>query len=201
MPLGASQDCPFIHSPGPSVSPPSRFLAHLPEEVVEMAMYAAPFVLRIWAHLQRPYHLSQASHLWAHRLPSPPDCCPASCPFLAWGLLVDDAASLVPPAACGGFLTKLNGSITSPGWPKEYPPNKNCIWQLVAPTQYRISLQFDFFETEGNDVSASEARVGRKVWGVGAWLSACLPPLGELDTRLGKQRLSSTWKLGGCAGP
>uniref|UniRef100_A0A8C3WW08 Metalloendopeptidase n=1 Tax=Catagonus wagneri TaxID=51154 RepID=A0A8C3WW08_9CETA len=54
--------------------------------------------------------------------------------------------------ACGGFLTKLNGSITSPGWPKEYPPNKNCIWQLVAPTQYRISLQFDFFETEGNDV-------------------------------------------------
>ncbi|XP_070808313.1 bone morphogenetic protein 1 isoform X2 [Pituophis catenifer annectens] len=55
-------------------------------------------------------------------------------------------------AACGGFLTKLNGSITSPGWPKEYPPNKNCIWQLVAPTQYRISLLFDFFETEGNDV-------------------------------------------------
>ncbi|KAL7981378.1 hypothetical protein Chor_002274 [Crotalus horridus] len=55
-------------------------------------------------------------------------------------------------AACGGFLTKLNGSITSPGWPKEYPPNKNCIWQLVAPTQYRISLLFDFFETEGNEV-------------------------------------------------
>ncbi|MEE6514872.1 hypothetical protein FKM82_023266 [Ascaphus truei] len=55
-------------------------------------------------------------------------------------------------AACGGFLTKLNGSITSPGWPKEYPPNKNCVWQLVAPTQYRISLRFDQFETEGNDV-------------------------------------------------
>nr|DBA30180.1 TPA: hypothetical protein GDO54_006194 [Pyxicephalus adspersus] len=55
-------------------------------------------------------------------------------------------------AACGGFLTKLNGSITSPGWPKEYPPNKNCVWQLVAPTQFRISLKFDKFETEGNDV-------------------------------------------------
>lgn len=59
------------------------------------------------------------------------------------------------PAACGGFITKLNGSITSPGWPREYPPNKNCIWQLVAPTQYRITLLFDVFETEGNDVSAS----------------------------------------------
>ncbi|XP_077456618.1 bone morphogenetic protein 1a isoform X1 [Stigmatopora argus] len=58
-------------------------------------------------------------------------------------------------AACGGFITKLNGSITSPGWPREYPPNKNCIWQLVAPTQYRITLLFDVFETEGNDVSAA----------------------------------------------
>uniref|UniRef100_A0A4W6CKG4 Metalloendopeptidase n=1 Tax=Lates calcarifer TaxID=8187 RepID=A0A4W6CKG4_LATCA len=54
--------------------------------------------------------------------------------------------------ACGGFITKLNGSLTTPGWPKEYPPNKNCVWQLVAPIQYRITLVFDVFETEGNDV-------------------------------------------------
>uniref|UniRef100_A0A671W3P3 Metalloendopeptidase n=1 Tax=Sparus aurata TaxID=8175 RepID=A0A671W3P3_SPAAU len=56
-------------------------------------------------------------------------------------------------AACGGFITKLNGSLTTPGWPKEYPPNKNCVWQLVAPIQYRITLVFDVFETEGNDVT------------------------------------------------
>uniref|UniRef100_A0A8C4WNS8 Metalloendopeptidase n=1 Tax=Gopherus evgoodei TaxID=1825980 RepID=A0A8C4WNS8_9SAUR len=55
-------------------------------------------------------------------------------------------------AACGGFITKLNGTITSPGWPKEYPTNKNCVWQVVAPAQYRISLQFEVFELEGNDV-------------------------------------------------
>ncbi|XP_061421245.1 bone morphogenetic protein 1-like [Lethenteron reissneri] len=55
-------------------------------------------------------------------------------------------------AACGGFLNKLNGTMTSPGWPKEYPPNKHCVWQVVAPAQYRISLQFEFFELEGNDV-------------------------------------------------
>lgn len=55
-------------------------------------------------------------------------------------------------AACGGFITKLNGSLSTPGWPKEYPPNKNCVWQLVAPIQYRITLVFDVFETEGNDV-------------------------------------------------
>ncbi|XP_069800553.1 bone morphogenetic protein 1 [Dendropsophus ebraccatus] len=55
-------------------------------------------------------------------------------------------------ATCGGFLTKLNGTISSPGFPKEYPPNKNCVWQLVAPTQFRITLTFQHFETEGNDV-------------------------------------------------
>ncbi|XP_034968009.2 tolloid-like protein 1 isoform X3 [Zootoca vivipara] len=55
-------------------------------------------------------------------------------------------------AACGGLLTKLNGTITTPGWPKEYPPNKNCVWQVVAPTQYRISVKFEFFELEGNEV-------------------------------------------------
>uniref|UniRef100_A0A8C9FF49 Metalloendopeptidase n=1 Tax=Pavo cristatus TaxID=9049 RepID=A0A8C9FF49_PAVCR len=56
-------------------------------------------------------------------------------------------------AACGGLLTKLNGTITTPGWPKEYPPNKNCVWQVVAPTQYRISMKFEFFELEGNEVT------------------------------------------------
>ncbi|KAG9485101.1 hypothetical protein GDO78_008281 [Eleutherodactylus coqui] len=54
--------------------------------------------------------------------------------------------------ACGGVITKLDGTITSPGWPNEYPTNKNCVWQVVAPAQYRISLQFEFFELEGNDV-------------------------------------------------
>uniref|UniRef100_A0A1A8E6T5 Metalloendopeptidase n=1 Tax=Nothobranchius kadleci TaxID=1051664 RepID=A0A1A8E6T5_NOTKA len=55
-------------------------------------------------------------------------------------------------AACGGFIASLNGSLTTPGWPNEYPHNKNCVWQLVAPAQYRITLVFDGFETEGNDV-------------------------------------------------
>uniref|UniRef100_A0A8C5HBT0 Metalloendopeptidase n=1 Tax=Gouania willdenowi TaxID=441366 RepID=A0A8C5HBT0_GOUWI len=41
----------------------------------------------------------------------------------------------------------VNGSFYFSGWPKEYPPNKNCVWQLVAPVQYRITLVFDVFET------------------------------------------------------
>lgn len=78
------------------------------------------------------------------------DCKNNTC---AWSANLTVYLSVFYKAACGGFITKLNGSITSPGWPREYPPNKNCIWQLVAPTQYRITLLFDVFETEGNDVS------------------------------------------------
>lgn len=69
------------------------------------------------------------------------------------GYLMRRPCHFLPAAACGGLLSKLNGTITSPGWPREYPPNKNCVWQVVAPTQYRISVQFEFFELEGNEVS------------------------------------------------
>ncbi|XP_026996788.2 bone morphogenetic protein 1-like isoform X2 [Tachysurus fulvidraco] len=55
-------------------------------------------------------------------------------------------------AACGGFLTALNGSVFSPGWPHEYPHNKHCVWQLIAPPHYTITLLFHSFDTEGNDV-------------------------------------------------
>lgn len=70
----------------------------------------------------------------------------------------------VSVAACGGLLSKLNGTISTPGWPKEYPPNKNCVWQVVAPAHYRISLQFEDFELEGNEVSCTERteRTGKK---------------------------------------
>lgn len=70
-------------------------------------------------------------------------------------LSISRAVRLPSAAACGGFVTQLNGSISSPGWPKDYPPNKNCVWQLMAPIQYRITLVFDMFETEGNDVRSS----------------------------------------------
>uniref|UniRef100_A0A8C4QUT2 Metalloendopeptidase n=1 Tax=Eptatretus burgeri TaxID=7764 RepID=A0A8C4QUT2_EPTBU len=55
-------------------------------------------------------------------------------------------------AACGGLLTNSNGSLTSPGWPRLYPPSKNCVWQIVAPTQHRITLRFMLFQLEGNEV-------------------------------------------------
>jgi len=47
----------------------------------------------------------------------------------------------------------LDGEITSPNWPREYPTNKQCVWQIVAPPQHKITIEFDKFELEGNEVS------------------------------------------------
>lgn len=56
--------------------------------------------------------------------------------------------------ACGGIVNAANGSIASPSFPDLYPANKNCIWEIVAPPQYRISLNFTHFDLEGNNVSS-----------------------------------------------
>mgnify|MGYP001792578524 CR=1 FL=1 len=31
--------------------------------------------------------------------------------------------------------------------------NKKCIWQLTAPIGYKITLNFTYFDLEGNNVS------------------------------------------------
>ncbi|KAJ8318436.1 hypothetical protein KUTeg_003527 [Tegillarca granosa] len=53
--------------------------------------------------------------------------------------------------ACGGYRDQANGTIQSPSFPDLYPPNKNCVWQIVAPEQYRITLNFTHFDMEGNN--------------------------------------------------
>ncbi|XP_063979523.1 protein tolkin [Diachasmimorpha longicaudata] len=58
--------------------------------------------------------------------------------------------------ACGGLFDASNGTITSPSFPETYPGNKNCIWEIVAPPQYRITLNFTHFDLEGNKVYHQE---------------------------------------------
>jgi len=53
--------------------------------------------------------------------------------------------------ACGGQIESSNGSITSPSFPDLYPINKDCIWEILAPPQYRITLNFTHFDLEGNN--------------------------------------------------
>ncbi|XP_015588432.1 tolloid-like protein 2 isoform X3 [Cephus cinctus] len=58
--------------------------------------------------------------------------------------------------ACGGITDASNGTITSPSFPEMYPGNKNCVWEIIAPPQYRITLNFTHFDLEGNNVYQQE---------------------------------------------
>ncbi|KAG6445800.1 hypothetical protein O3G_MSEX004120 [Manduca sexta] len=58
--------------------------------------------------------------------------------------------------ACGGALYGPNGTITSPSFPELYPPSKNCLWEIVAPPQHRITLNFTHFDLEGNNMYQQE---------------------------------------------
>ena len=53
--------------------------------------------------------------------------------------------------ACGGHVKAINGTIASPSFPELYPSNKNCVWQIEALAQYRITLNFTHFDLEGNN--------------------------------------------------
>lgn len=55
--------------------------------------------------------------------------------------------------ACGGIIEATNGTITSPSFPDLYPGNKSCIWEIIAPVQFKITLNFTHFDLEGNNVS------------------------------------------------
>lgn len=54
--------------------------------------------------------------------------------------------------ACGGVFDSVNGTIISPSFPEIYLPNKNCVWEIRAPPQHRITLNFTHFDLEGNNV-------------------------------------------------
>nr|XP_003701332.1 PREDICTED: bone morphogenetic protein 1 isoform X1 [Megachile rotundata] len=58
--------------------------------------------------------------------------------------------------ACGGVFEDSNGTITSPSFPVTYPGNKDCVWEIIAPPQYRITLNFTHFDLEGNNARQQE---------------------------------------------
>ncbi|XP_033326417.2 cubilin [Megalopta genalis] len=46
------------------------------------------------------------------------------------------------PPICGGHLTDDYGTITSPGSPGRYPPNRDCFWHIAVQPSKRIQLHF-----------------------------------------------------------
>ncbi|TRY87416.1 hypothetical protein DNTS_013896 [Danionella cerebrum] len=46
---------------------------------------------------------------------------------------------------CGGTLTGLSGTFSSPGYPAHYPPQIECIWNIEVPPGKHIRVKFDKF--------------------------------------------------------
>lgn len=52
---------------------------------------------------------------------------------------------------CGGVLTGLSGSITSPDYPENYPNNAECHWVIQGTSNSVIKLIFVDFQMEHSE--------------------------------------------------
>ncbi|CAM4595047.1 unnamed protein product [Caretta caretta] len=50
---------------------------------------------------------------------------------------------------CGGVLQYSSGTFQSPFYPGNYPNNADCVWEIEAVSNYRITLSFRDISTEG----------------------------------------------------
>ena len=41
-----------------------------------------------------------------------------------------------------------SGKLESPNYPGNYPPNKECTWQIEVPLGFQVALKFQSFEIE-----------------------------------------------------
>ena len=51
-------------------------------------------------------------------------------------------------AACGGSITTPRGVLQSPYYPDPYPGNRECVYSILAPEGYLISLTFVMVDIE-----------------------------------------------------
>ncbi|XP_029767229.1 deleted in malignant brain tumors 1 protein [Terrapene carolina triunguis] len=50
---------------------------------------------------------------------------------------------------CGGVLQYSSGTFQSPFYPGNYPNNADCVWEIEAVSNYRVTLSFSNIATEG----------------------------------------------------
>lgn len=64
---------------------------------------------------------------------------------------------------CGGTLTGDYGSITSPGYPGNYPPGRDCVWNIIVSPGSLITFTFGTLSLENhNDCSKDYLEVKKK---------------------------------------
>ncbi|KAI1888818.1 hypothetical protein AGOR_G00172670 [Albula goreensis] len=90
---------------------------------------------------------------------------------------------------CGGELTESYGSINSPGYPGNYPPNRDCYWTIsVSPglliqfafgtlsLEHHDNCNYDYLEVRLCDVITDPRRAAANDPVLGRYCSASNPP-------------------------
>ncbi|XP_047410367.1 deleted in malignant brain tumors 1 protein-like [Sciurus carolinensis] len=61
-------------------------------------------------------------------------------------VICSDAADVPPPTpqgggnSCGGVISSLSGSFSSPQYPENYPTDIQCVWEIHVDKKFRIEL-------------------------------------------------------------
>nr|XP_004667421.2 membrane frizzled-related protein isoform X1 [Jaculus jaculus] len=63
----------------------------------------------------------------------------------------DEANCSAKMPGCGGNLTGLQGTFSTPNYPQQYPHQQLCAWHISVPTGQGIELQFHNFSLEAQD--------------------------------------------------
>ncbi|XP_057592056.1 deleted in malignant brain tumors 1 protein-like [Hippopotamus amphibius kiboko] len=70
-------------------------------------------------------------------------------PVLSSDSLTPSPATSLDNYSCGGVLTQSSGKISSPFYPRNYPNNANCVWDIEVQKNYRVILVFKDVQLEG----------------------------------------------------
>ena len=53
-------------------------------------------------------------------------------------------------AVCGGLIQKEQGFFSSPNYPDDYRPNKDCVWRIEVPEGFTVAVEFQSFEVKSS---------------------------------------------------
>ncbi|KAM4590658.1 membrane frizzled-related protein [Fundulus diaphanus] len=54
-----------------------------------------------------------------------------------------------PEKSCGGVMTDLGDSFSSPNHPGSYPPNSHCVWVIQVPPPHLVQIRVSSLAVEG----------------------------------------------------
>jgi len=54
-------------------------------------------------------------------------------------------------ARCGGILRAASGEISSPNFPRNYPDEAECRWQIIGDKGSKITITFSDFGVSTTD--------------------------------------------------